>query len=232
MKKDLSKGLLDGVPIALGYFSVSFGFGILAVGKRIPALFALLISATNLTSAGQAAGVEVIAAGGPLLEMALTQFIINLRYSLMALSLTQKLDSSFTTPKRLFLSFGLTDEIYAVASSQSGSISPAYLFGLICLPFFGWTGGTLFGALASSFLPSVLANNMGIMLYGMFLAIVIPPAKKIKPIRAAVILSAGISLLLKFFLPFISAGFAIIISALASAAFCAYRFPIHKEEEA
>lgn len=230
MKKRFFKGLYDGIPIALGYFSVSFGFGILAAHHHISVFFAWLISATNLTSAGQAAGVEVISACGTLLEMALTQLVINLRYSLMAISLTQKLDSSFTTPKRLILSFGITDEIYAVAISQSKKISPAYLAGLIALPFLGWTSGTLFGAMASDLLPSIVANNMGIMLYGMFIAIVIPPAKKIKAIRAGAILAAAISLLLKFCLPFISTGFAIIISALASAAFCAYRFPIEKED--
>ena len=134
MQKDFKKGFSDGIPIGLGYFSVAFGFGILAMSAKISAFFAWLISATNLTSAGQVAGVEIIAASGTLIEMALTQLVINLRYSLMGFSLTQKLDSSFTTPKRLLLAFGITDEIYAVAISQKGKITASYMAGLIVIP--------------------------------------------------------------------------------------------------
>ena len=174
MRKAFLKGLSDGLPIGLGYFSVAFGFGIMAVSAKISAFFAWLISATNLTSAGQAAGVEVIANSGTLIEMALTQLVINLRYSLMGFSLTQKLDSSFTTPKRLILAFGITDEIYAMAISQKDKIFASYMAGLMVIPFIGWTGGTLAGAFASQLLPEIISNVMGIMLYGMFIAIIFP----------------------------------------------------------
>ena len=162
MQKDFKKGLSDGIPIGLGYFSVSFGFGILAMSSHISAFFAWLISATNLTSAGQVAGVEIIAASGTLIEMILTQLVINLRYSLMGFSLTQKLDNNFTTPKRLLLAFGITDEIYAVAISQKGKITASYMAGLIVIPFIGWTSGTVAGALTNQLLPEIIANNMGL----------------------------------------------------------------------
>ena len=231
MRKDFLKGFSDGLPIGLGYFSVAFGFGIMAVGANISAFFAWLISASNMTSAGQAAGVEVIAAGGTLIEMALTQLVINLRYSLMAFSLTQKLDKSFTTPKRLLFSCCITDEIYAMAVSRKGKISTAYMAGLFLLPFVGWTGGTLAGAFASQLLPASVAAVMGIMLYGMFFAIFIPVAKKSKPVLIAVLLAAAISILFRYVLTFVGTGFAIILSAVIASAVCGVLFPVKEDSE-
>ena len=143
----------DGIPIALGYLSVSFGFGILSVQSGLSVLQASAISASNLTSAGQIAGVGVIAAGGTLLEMILVQLVINIRYSLMALSLSQKLDKSFTTPHRLLASYGITDEIFAVCSAQKGVIVPAYMYGMILISMAGWVLGTFLGASAGEVLP-------------------------------------------------------------------------------
>ena len=231
MRKDFFKGFSDGLPIGLGYLSVSVAFGILAVGAKLSAFFAWLISASNLTSAGQAAGVEVIAAGGTLIEMALTQLVINLRYSLMGFSLTQKLDKSFTTPKRLILAFGITDEIYAVAASKKGKISASYMAGLMVLPFIGWTGGTVIGAVASQLLPEFIASVMGIMLYGMFLAIFIPEAKKSRAVLLTVIIAMASSVVFRYVLTFVSGGFAIILSALIAAAVCALLFPVKEDED-
>lgn len=231
MRKAFMKGLSDGVPIGLGYFSVAMGFGILAINLKISAFFAWLISATNLTSAGQAAGVEVIAAGGTLIEMALTQLVINLRYSLMGFSLTQKLDDSFTNPKRLVLSMGITDEIYAMAISQKGKISPAYMTGLIIIPFIGWTSGTVVGAFASQILPEIISDVMGIMLYGMFIAVFVPASKKSKNVLLAVLISAGASIIFKYLLTFVSGGFSIILSAIIASVVCALIFPVKEEKE-
>lgn len=224
------RGLSNGFAIALGYLSVSFGFGILAVNLGIPTLSAVLISLTNLTSAGQAAGVEVIAAAGSLIEMALTQLVINLRYALMGFSLTQKLDSSFTTPKRLLLSFGITDEIYAVAISRNRTISAAYMAGLIILPILGWTGGTLLGAVAGQLLPKIITDAMGILLYGMFIAIFLPVAHDNKRVLAVVLIAAACSMVFEFLLTFISGGFAVIISALVASVIGAIFFPVDEEE--
>lgn len=231
MKKLFFKGVRDGIPIFLGYLSVSFGFGILCITLGLSVATAVGISITNLTSAGQVAGVGIIAAGGTLIEMVLTQIVINLRYSLFAISLSQKLDSSFTTPHRILASFGITDEIFAVSYAQEGKVKPAYLYGLILVSTSGWVLGTLLGAVLGQVLPEAVSAAMGIMLYGMFLAIFIPPAKKERGVLVAVIMAAMCSLLFEYVLTFVSGGFAVIISALVSAAVCAALFPVAEEEE-
>lgn len=231
MNKPFFRGLRDGIPISLGYFSVSFGFGILCVNLGLSILAAAGISLTNLTSAGQVAGVKIIAAGGTLIEMILTQLVINLRYSLFGISLSQKLDSSFTTPHRIAASFGITDEIFAVTYAQEGKVKPAYMYGVILIAALGWVGGTTLGAAMGQILPEAVSAAMGIMLYCMFLAIFVPPAKKDRGVLAAVIIAALCSILFDTVLTFVSGGFAVIISALASAAVCALLFPIAEEEE-
>ena len=215
MKSPFVKGIYDGIPIALGYLPVSFGFGILAIRSGLSVLAAISISVTNLTSAGQVAGVAVIAAGGSYLEMALTQLVINIRYALMGISLSQKLDSSFRTPQRLLTAYGITDEIFAVASAQPGLISAAYLAGMIVIAFFGWTLGTVLGAAAGQILPELITNAMGIVLYAMFLAIVLPAAKKSKGILLAALLAAGCSVLFRYGFPAVSSGFAVISGSAA-----------------
>lgn len=230
MKKLFFKGVRDGIPIFLGYLSVSFGFGILCINLGLSVATAVGISITNLTSAGQVAGVGIIAAGGTLIEMVLTQIVINLRYSLFAISLSQKLDSSFTTPHRVLASFGITDEIFAVSYAQEGKVKPIYMYGLILVSTSGWVLGTLLGAVLGQVLPASVSAAMGIMLYGMFLAIFIPPAKKERGVLIAVIMAALCSLLFEYVLTFVSGGFAVIISALVSAAVCAALFPVAEEE--
>lgn len=231
-KRNFLRGLTDGIPIALGYLSVSFGFGISAANLGIPTLAAILISMTNLTSAGQVAGISIIAAGGTLLEMALTQIVINIRYSLMGLSLTQKLSDRFSTPHRMLASFGITDEVFAVASSKTGPLTPAYMYGLISLPFLGWSAGTALGACAGNILPESLRLALGIAIYGMFLAIIVPPSKKSKGVALAVLAAALLSCALRY-IPFpfsISQGFSVILCSLVSAVLAALLFP-KKETE-
>lgn len=224
------KGLYHGIPIALGYLSVSFGFGIMSVRLGLGVLETVLISLTNLTSAGQAAGVGIIAAGGGLIEMIMTQFVINLRYALMALSLSQKLDEKFNTPRRMIVAFGITDEIFAVASVQKGKIQPIYMYGLILISAAGWTLGTFLGAAAGNILPQMITDAMGLLLYGMFLAIIIPPARESKSVLFVIAAAAVISILFYYMLSFVSSGFAIIISAVAAALLGAWLFPIPDEE--
>ncbi len=231
MGSQFRKGLLHGIPIALGYLSVSFGFGITAVRAGLSVFEAVMISVTNLTSAGQAAGVEIIAAAGTLLEMALTQLVINIRYSLMGISLSQKLDKSFTVPHRLLASYGITDEIFAVASAQIHPVTPAYMYGLILIAFLGWSTGTFLGAAAGEILPEIITDAMGIVLYGMFIAIIIPPSRKKKNVLFAVLAAAAVSILFKYVFTAVSAGFAIIISACIAAAAAAVIFPVKEEAE-
>lgn len=221
-----------GIPICLGYLSVSFGFGILAVKSGLSVFQAAVISATNLTSAGQKAGLDVIAAGGAIIEMILLQLTINIRYSLMALSLSQKLDKSFTTPHRFIASYGITDEIFAVCSAQKEPITPPYMYGMIFIAGLGWVVGTALGAAAGELLPAAVSTAMEIVLYGMFIAIVIPPAKKQHGVLFAAVIAAALSVMFKFAVPALSEGFAMIISAIVSALLAALIFSIKEEEEA
>lgn len=225
-------GLRDGLPIGLGYLSVSFGFGIAVVAAGLSPLYALLISMTNETSAGQLAGLEIIARSGGLFELALSQLVINLRYALMGLSLTQHIDASFTTPWRMLLSFSITDEIYAVASTKREKVGRRYFSGLALLPYAGWIIGTLLGALAGQLLPSVVGGALGVMLYGMFIAIIIPPARKEKGILFAVSVAALLSCVIYYVpaLDWITGGFSVIICALLVSVLAALLFPVRDEE--
>lgn len=226
-----SKGFKDGVPIGLGYLSVAFTFGIMAVRGGLSIAQAALISMTNVTSAGQLAGLELMIASAPLFEMALTQLVINLRYALMSLSLSQKMDSSMTVPRRMIFAFCNTDEVFAVASGQPGAVGRAYLTGLTVAPYFGWALGTLLGAAAGSLLPELILNALGVAIYGMFIAIIIPPARKSRSVRAAVILAALLACVMRYTpcLKNISGGFAVILCAVPVSAFCAKMFPIREE---
>lgn len=226
------RGMSDGIPICLGYLSVSFGFGILAVKSGLSPLQASVISASNLTSAGQKAGLDVIAAGGAIIEMILLQLTINIRYSLMALSLSQKLDRRFTTPHRLMASYGITDEIFAVCSAQKELLTPAYMYGMILVAAVGWVTGTALGAAAGELLPPSVSSAMEIVLFGMFIAIVIPPAKKQRSVLIVIAAAAAISVFFRYVLPMVSDGFAIIIAAVAASVLAAVFFPVRDEEGA
>ncbi len=226
-------GLCDGIPTALGYLSVSFGFGISAVASGLSPLAAILISLTNLTSAGQLAGLTVIANHLPLVEMILTQLVINIRYFLMSLSLSQKLDDSYTLPHRLVTSFGITDENFGVASSKKGLLRPIYMYGLILLPIVGWTLGTALGAIAGNILPADVSAALGIAIYGMFVAIVVPPAREDRGVLVSALCAIAFSCAIAFIplFSFITSGFAIIIAAVVGAVIAAALFPIKDGED-
>ena len=221
-KKDFLNGLVQGIPIALGYLSVSFGFGIMAVRAGLSVTDASLISLLNVTSAGQAAGVDIIASNGTIIEMILVQLTINIRY---ALSLSQKLDSSFTFPKRLIAAYGITDEIFGLCIAQKGRLRPFIMYGIIFISVLGWVLGTFLGAAAGEILPKSITTALGIILYGMFIAIIIPPSRKSKNVLFVVILAAICSILFKFLLPMISSGFSVIICAIVSSVISAIVFP-------
>ncbi len=226
-KADFLCGLRQGIPIALGYLSVSFGFGIAAANAGLSPWIALLISMTNLTSAGQVAGLSIIASCGSYFEMALAEFIINLRYALMSLALSQKVDKTLTTPHRITTAFGITDEIFAVASGRYDEVSRHFLYGLILLPFLGWSAGTLIGGIAGNILPARLCSALGILVYGMFFAIIIPPSRDSHGILTVVLLAAALSCAIKYIPAFsgITTGFSIIICGVISATLGAVFFP-------
>lgn len=226
------QGVHTGLPVGMGYFSVSFGFGAMAAAQGIKALDAALISISNLTSAGQFAGLTLIVAAATLWEMVLTQLVINSRYALMSLALSQRMGERIGFLPRLLIAFFNTDEIFALAMDRKEPLTVPFLLGLGTLPMIGWTGGTLFGALAGSVLPVSIRAALGVMLYGMFIAIVVPPARKEKPVLVAVILALVFSCLFTWVpvLNQVSAGISIVICTVATAAICALLFPIADEE--
>lgn len=225
-------GLRDGVPIGLGYLSVSLTFGMMAVMNGLPVWSACAISMTNLTSAGQFAGLTLIAAGGGFVEMALTQLVINLRYALMSLSLSQKFSPGVGLADRLFIAFTVTDEIFAVTASQPGEVGRRYSFGLAVMPYLGWSLGTLCGAVASGFLPAAAQSALSIAIYGMFIAIVVPVAKRSRAVLGVAALAAALSCAMRY-LPVLSAvgsGFAIILCTVIAAGAGAVLAPLPEEE--
>ncbi len=225
-------GLRDGIPIFLGYLSVSFAFGITAVKGGLTIIEALLISMTNLTSAGQLAGVPIICTGGSFIELATAQLIINLRYSLMSVSLSQKLGKSIKLIHRFLISFGITDEVFAVSASKNTLLGKKYFFGLILMPYIGWSGGTFLGAIAGNILPELVISALGIAIYGMFIAIIIPEAKIRKSTAFVILFSALLGCAFKYipYLNRISAGFVIIICAVPVSVIFALINPIEIKE--
>lgn len=231
--QQFSRGVSRGLPVGLGYLSVSFGFGVMAVAKGLHPWIAALISATNLTSAGQFAGLTLIAAAAGVWEIVLTQLVINSRYALMSLALSQKMGQRVGVIPRFFIAFFNTDEIFALAMAEKQPLTVPFLLGLGVLPMLGWVGGTALGALAGSILPAALATALGMMLYGMFIAIVVPAAKQEKPVLVVVVIAAVLSCLLTFlpWLKNLSSGVAVVICTVAAAAIGAWLFPIPDEEE-
>ncbi len=218
-KHHFIKGLKDGFPICLGYIPVSFAFGMYATQNGLLWWVPVLISMTNLTSAGQFAGLSLILSGGMYLEVAVTTFIINIRYMLMSLALSQKVDPLMKFCERCAIAFGVTDEIFAVAILKEEPLKTSYMFGLISMPFLGWSVGTLLGATATSILPVSVQTALGITIYSMFIAIFIPPAKKAKPVLITCIIAVCISCIFKWtsLLNQVSNGWVIIIAAVIAA---------------
>lgn len=225
-------GVRRGLPVGVGYFSVSFGFGAMAAANGVGAFDATLISASNLTSAGQFAGLTLILASAGLWELILTQLVINSRYALMSLALSQRMGNRIGFWPRLIIAFFNTDEIFALAMAEKQPLTTPFMLGLGTLPFIGWTCGTLLGALAGSVLPLMVRTALGIMLYGMFIAIVVPPAKEEKAVLAVSVIALILSCLFKWMpvLNAVSAGISIVICTVAAAAVCAWLFPIPDEE--
>lgn len=226
------KGLRLGMPIGLGYFPVSFTFGFLTVAGGLPWWIGVFISLTNLTSAGQFAGLNLILAGAGYVEVAMTTFIINLRYMLMSLSLSQSIEPAVPVWQRLIFSFGITDETFVIASMEKKPVKAAFMFGLIILPIVGWNIGTLLGACISGALPKALQNAMGIAIYAMFIAIIIPPARESRRILNIIIIAVAVMCVMRYvpFLSFISSGFRVIIATVAAAGIGAFLYPKEDDE--
>ena len=229
--KDFTAGMKAGMPVCIGYFSVSFGFGAMAVAQGLSIWHAILISATNLTSAGQFAGLTVIAAGAAMIEMILTQLVINSRYALMSLALGPRFGPSVSTGKRLIAAFFNTDEVFALGMAREGKLTASYFVGAGTISAVGWICGTAMGAFAGSVLPLSVRAALGVMLYGMFIAIVVPQVRQEKLILLSVLLALVFSCLFAWvpFLQSVSAGLAIVICTVAAAAICAVACPVEEE---
>ena len=230
--EEFLNGCRRSLPIALGYFPVSFSFGVFVASSGLPLGLATLISITNLTSSGQFAGVSLMLVQASYMETALTLLMINARYFLMSLSLSQKIDQKMSTLERMVISFGITDETFSLASLEQKTLSFPFMAGFILIPIIGWTSGTLAGETLTNLLPASLQNAMGLALYGMFLAIIIPASSKSRAIGEVVLLAAILSTLMYVTPLFqeLSSGFQSIIATLLAALYGAWRYPIEEKE--
>lgn len=227
------KGIKDGIPIALGYFAVSFAMGITAKEAGITPLQAGCMSAVMLASAGQFAAIQVIAAADTLVQMAITTLVINLRYLLMSSSMSQKIDKKTHFIHRLLLPCFVTDEIFGIASNVEGRLNPFYNYGAATVAVPGWTLGTVLGATVGAILPERVETALGVALYGMFLAIIIPGARKNKVLAVLVTVSMLLSFLCSELpaLSGISSSMRIIILTVVISAAAALIRPIREEEK-
>lgn len=230
--KEFVRGLKAGIPIGLGYLSVSFTFGIIAVSYGFEWWQALVISMATVTSAGQFAGIGMMLQPGQYFAMLISQLTINVRYSFMSISLSQKLEDRFRGVFRWLLAFFMTDEIFAVASAEK-EVKRIFFAGLAVLPYVGWSLGTLLGALLGNILPERLMSALGLAIYGMFVAIVVPEMTKQKSV-VYIVLIAIIGSCLFYYVPIlsnISSGLSISICAIVAAVIGAILFPIEEEME-
>lgn len=224
-------GMHNGIPIMLGYFTVSFTFGIQASHISLNAIDAALISLTNLTSAGQFAGLGIIAANSPFFEMAISQIIINSRYLLMSSSLSQKIEHDTSFIKRAVMAFGTTDEIYSLAVTSKQPLSPYYVYGMMAVAIPGWTLGTFFGVILGDILPSTLVSALNIALYAMLISAIIPATKNNKKIAVIITISMFVSFLFTVipYLKELSSGIHIIIISIVLTSIFAIIFPLKEE---
>ena len=230
---NIKMGLRDGMPIGIGYFAVAFAFGLFCMSSGLSVPEALFISMFNVTSAGQMAAVPIIAGGGTLLELATCQLVINSRYSLMSVSLSQKFGSTVRLRDRFVFGFMNTDEIFAVATGKETQVGRRYMYGLCLPPFLGWSLGTLFGAIAGDILPSLIVTALSVAMYAMLIAIVVPVARDSRPVAFLALMSLVLSCLF-YFVPFLSSvpsGFVIIICAVSVSLLFAALCPIDDEKE-
>ena len=232
-KKWYLKGIRDGIPIALGYFAVAFTLGIIAKKAGLTAFQAMLAAGLTNASAGGYAGFTMIGEKAGYLAVAVTELIVNARYLLMSCALSQKLDPKTPTLHRMLLAFDVTDEIFGISVSVKGTLNPFYNYGAMTVAIPGWALGAFFGVVMGNALPAQIVSALSVGLYGMFLAIIIPPARKDKLLAAIITSSMAISYAFSR-LPVISdisSGTRIIILTVAISLFCAILFPIKEDEE-
>jgi predicted branched-subunit amino acid permease len=228
------QGMKDGVPIALGYLAVAFSLGIIAKKAGVSPFQGFLASFLCNASAGEYAGFTMIAAGASYIEMALATLVANARYFLMSCSLSQKLSPDLPFYHRFLLPYCITDEIFGLSSAVEGYLNPFYTYGMTIVSVAGWTTGTVLGVLMGNIMPDWAVNALSVSLYGMFLAIIIPPSKKDRFIAGLVLISMASSGLFSLLpvLRDISGGFKVIILTLLIAGAAAFIHPVEEAKAA
>lgn len=231
MKTSLRRGMRDGIPIMLGYLAVAFTLGIAARNAGLTVFQAALTSFTNHASAGEYAGLTLIAARAAYFEVAVMEVVVNARYLLMSCALSQKLAPGTPLIHRMLLGYGLTDEVFGISMAQEGYLSPWYSYGAFGVAVAGWTLGSALGVLVGNILPDRMVSALSVGLYGMFLAVIVPPARKNRFLCGLIALSMGASALFAA-LPLISElseGLRIILLTLLLSAGAAILRPIKDE---
>lgn len=222
------RGMRDGIPIALGYFAVSMALGIAAKKVGFTAFQATLTSFLINASAGEYVGFMLIGAGAGYLEVFLMEAVANARYLLMSCALSQKLGNGVSTLHRLLLGYDNTDEIFGISIAAEGKLCPFYTYGAVVMALPGWSLGTLCGHLLGNVLPARLLSALGVSLYGMFISVFIPEAKKNKVVCGLIVLSFALSYLFHRWsaLDGISSGVKILILTVAISLAAAILFPV------
>ena len=229
---NFQRGMRNGLPIAAGYFAVSFSLGIVMRNAGLTPLDGLIMSLLNNTSAGEAAAVGIIAANGSYLEMAASQLVINIRYFLMSAALTVCLDPDLSLTKRMIIGFDVTDEIFALLVNQKRPLSEYFAYGIAVITIPCWAAGTTLGIIFGDILPSSIVNALSIALYAMFIAVILPPCKKNSRLLLLVLVSMALSFIfsLESIAAFISEGMKIIILTLLLSSIAALVWPVREEE--
>jgi len=226
-------GFKLGIPICLGYFSVSLAFGLMAMNGGLPLWAPLLTSLTNFTGTGQFAGINLLLSGASIAEISFTVLMINIRYFLLSMSVSQKLPKEIGLGKRLLMAFGMTDENFAVIYAQSKMLTFPFCIGVMTSSYIGWFGGTLAGAVLNNIIPVMLTAALGIMIYAMFVAIVTPSAKESRAVLGVVVIAVAISCLFRYtpYLNKLSKGWVYVIAGLVSAVVMALIKPYKDEND-
>ena len=231
MKKIILRGLRDGLPIGLGYFAVAFSLGITARNAGLTPLQGFLASFLNHASAGEYALYTLIAANAAFWEIAAVIFVTNMRYLLMSAALSQKMDPQAGMMTRMATGFCITDEIFGLGIAWPGKLRPLYLWTAFLLAALMWSCGTMVGILAGNILPANVVSALSVAIYGMFLAIIVPPARKNKVVLGLVLISFACSFAAARWLPALSDGIRTVILTVVLAAGAALLFPVREEAE-
>ena len=227
------RGMKDGLPIGLGYLAVSFALGIAAKNAGMTAFQGFLMSWLGMASAGEYAAITVIGASASYLEMAVVTLITNARYLLMSFALSQRLSPETTLPQRLLIGYSVTDELFGIAIHQPKPLDPLYSYGSYAVAIPMWAAGTALGIIAGNILPLRVVSALSVALFGMFIAVIIPPAKENRVVLLFVLLSFAASFAASR-LPWISAlsgGTRVILLTVLLAGIAAAAFPIKDEED-